>query len=826
MSLLLLSITLTISLNNCSSEQTKYMGTRALETRALGARGVRKHDRLVNQLDVTHQTVTYKESKVGTLDKPVATEKNVLEESQISRNQTANHIKEDESDRAMVYTDIKTEPRHMDKGETEMTCKLQLNCDSIYEFRRMVYKGDLSLVILHLNLGEGVSLIPTKHIVGETDWFWTFSGKHGGLQFLNWPPESLLLWSCGLLYTYVGAMVDMRINKVGGDCSSLQVGNQSTDLAISKALANLTYSLDAKTHSEQYEASYWCYKKRKYLYPDSLYLICKHIVCPIIALRYSCCSNRHNASDHARHVECVGRNFKYDETWYLAPVVTAIVLFSFVPLLLLRIAGIFSKKPKGWNHDSLTKDCIFLDRTDHVTLQNTLLSPLSYLSAKSPLCSSRTVRVFLPFLSLTVIGIQLGLDYQYGTAYVKECVKKAVPMGFRSMISGFANSRENFLPLLGGPYIACIVYLFIACFLLAIPRSLSKTLIAAFPSTEHRMRITSPLRLPFLVLEHYGSVSIKKQYGYSKIYSVYIAQLNLLINIKFWKFVYNIQASRWYKFRTSTIRSLLLPLYIQLCITELFLCILLYGFPIISFGITVFKAYRNLLQRSCHTWKPFVMMASVILPFCIVFFLFMFCTIFLDACVFLARLCFFTFTGIVLYPQVSYGYIIFVSTAFYYLWNAIQNFSRYYFQLLRLTVTVCESVQQDNDAKPLVLKRHGFRGVQKEIYEAVIEQHCPRRKKMFVSVFKVGIIVAIVGLSIHLLVKSNKFHELHSIMHVGTTLLICAFPKVIDVLCSQENKKIKKQKSRAEIKRIVKRTVGVISADNGDSDTSDLDMQI
>ena len=717
---------------------------------------------------------------------------------------------------------VKHENANMDsmplnQDETELTCELGLEFRSITRFRHLVYYGDLNFVILHLKLGDGLEFLPSRNIVGESHWVWTFYGRHGGLEFLDWPLE-FHIWSLGLLNAYVGGPMDMYIDKIGGDCSSLQVGNKSTDLAISNALVNLTYSLHFLKHG-QYDPSFWCYRKRKFLNPNYLYWICKHIVCPCIAIKYSCCAYYYSVPKRGRQVECEGHDFKYDEIWWLAPIFAAVVLFSFFPLFILNVASTFKNNTKDKNNDNL-KNYIFLDRTDHVTLMKTLLSPASLVSEKSPLCLSRTVRFLMPFFSFTLIGIQLYLDHLYYPKYVKECVEKGVPMGFRSMVSGFTNSRKNFLPIFGGPFVACIVYLFIACSLLAIPKSLFQTLNSGIVNNERGMDVVSPLRLPFPLLERYGSLSIRKQHGYSKIYAVYVARLNLLINVKFWKFVFNVQIYRWNTFQTSLCSSLLLPLYIPLCIIETLLCVLVYGFPIISFGITVYKAYRNLLLQNVRDriWKPLVLLASFILLMCIVFFLFMFCTIFLDTCLFITRMFIFTYTGIILYPRVSYGYLIFVATVFYYLWDSIQNFSRYYFHLLRMTVSVCESVQRANDVDPLVVKWHNFKGIPKSLYEEVIEQYNPRRKVLIVSLLKVIIILAIVGLSVHLLMKSNKFQDLHVIMHVGTTLLICAFPKIIKSLCSKHNKKITQQKARSEIKGIINRTMGFITDESDDSD--------
>ena len=127
---------------------------------------------------------------------------------------------------------------------------------------------------------------------------------------------------------------------------------------------------------------------------------------------------------------------------------------------------------------------------------------------------------------------------------------------------------------------------------------------------------------------------------------------------------------------------------------------------------------------------------------------------------------------------------------------------------------MCESVQRTNDVEPLIKKNGGFKGIRRSLFEEVIEKYCPRRKEVIVSFVKVFIILGVVGLSVHLLMKTNRFQDLHVIMHVGTTPLICALPKIMKALCSGQNSKIKQCKARAEIKRIIKTTMGFISDDS------------
>ena len=698
-------------------------------------------------------------------------------------------------------------------------CKLQLARKSITKFRHIVYYNDLNYVTLHLIMTDG-SFAPSKSIVGVNHWIWTYFGERGGLPFLKWPLE-FGSWSFGLLNTFTGGPFKMYLNTTDGNCSSLKVGKESDDLAISGALLNLTLAMH-DLRNNQYDPSFWCYRKRMYLNPQYLYRICINIVCPFVAIKHVCCKYYYNVRKQHRELSCENNEHTYDTLLWLTPIFIAVILFTFCPLLLLSIGRSITRKAKEYSM-ALTTDNVYLDRTDQVTLMKTLIAPVSSVSARIAMCLSRSLRFMLPFLSLTLIGIQIYVDSQEDNLeYVRECVDKGVPMGFRSISSGWKNSAQNFLPYLGGPFVACILYLVITCFIVTMPRSLANTLVSGLCVADN-INAVAPLRLTFDLLERYGSTPVRKLHGYKKVYNAYIGQLNLLINIKFWKFVLCIQINRWKAFCTnhSKLRSVLLPLYIILCVIEVLLCLFVYGCPIISFGITIYKAYRGLLLYHVNNRfrKPFVIMTSMFLLPCIIFFLFMFCTIFLDACLYLSRLCIFTYTGIILYPKVSYGYLIFVATVVYYLWDSIQDYSRFYFQLLRMTVSACESIQRANDVEPLVVKKKGFKGIRRRLFEEVIESYSPQRKKVIASFVKVVLILGILGLSVHLLMKTNKFQDLHVIMHVGTTLLICACPKFLNSMCSDQSSRIRQQKAKLEIKVVVKRALGYFTDDEDEEDT-------
>ena len=702
------------------------------------------------------------------------------------------------------------------------SCKLELKIKSIGFFRHAVKYSNLAFVFLRLNMNNGLTLRGSNKVVGENVWIWTFYGKTGGLKFLKWPYE-FGIWSVGILNTFVGGPLDVDLFNTSGDCSNLTVGDERTDMAISKALVNLTEAMISLDGNDQrYGPSFWCYKRRTYIKPKSAYYLCKHILCPIEALEYTCRSYFYNPETERREISFHEFVFRYDTLWWIGPFIAAIVLFAFSPLLLLHLAASANDWLQRWKSlsDNDFDQCIYIDGTDHVTLVKTLLGPMCISCHSKRLCSARTLRSLLPFFSLAIVGLQILLDYLYLHAVVVLSTDKAVPMGFRSMLAGYKSSSLNFLPWFGGPFIGLGLYLFVTSFLVSIPASFSDTLESGLSDVTFAGS-SSPLSLSFDELERFGSVIITKRHGFKKVFRVFLAQFYLVINIRFWRFVYNHQSTRW-----KSINSLvpaccfLVPFYMVFCMIEILLCLLKYGCPIISFAIVIYSAYSGLLYRALcsRVWKVVIWTASACLILSIMFSFFMFGTVFLDACLFFSRICIFTFTGIVVYPRVSYGYMIFIATIIFYLWECIQNFSAYYSKLLRVIVSVCESIQQANDTDPFVVRQSHYKGIKAWLFNDVIELYFPRRKKVFTSLLQMSIIICILGMSVHLLMQTEKFQELHTIMHVGTTLFICAFPKIVKSMCCSRENKFLQRRQRAEIKVIVKRCLNYFSDEESSDD--------
>ncbi|KAL4227697.1 hypothetical protein ACF0H5_013132 [Mactra antiquata] len=538
---------------------------------------------------------------------------------------------------------VETDANIAQKPTDAEKCSLELSNKSISKFRHTVFYGEDSFAYLKLIPGPGVGIVGERLIVGPDVWVWTYYGKEGGLEILKWPIE-YGIWSMGLLTVFVvdkPLEIELRKSNDSMNCSNLHVGYRSDDIIISKALVRLANEMNKVTKSDTYGPSFFCHLNRKYISPEFLYILCKHIVCPLEALEYECCANVYLQATQNRTIICNGHIFDYDPVSWVLPTFISMVLFGFYPMLLFYILHKWcddidqqSNHPLNLVTDNVStstespmfNEFVFLDEHPYVTLVNTLVSPITFcvlsFNDTTSFCRSvlkRLVRCILPFLSLVFIGTQLALDYNYLHTVVKASLLSGVPLGFRSLIAGYEESKHNFLPTFGGPYVAVGTYLLIACILIVIPETISTTLLLGIPKDDV----------------------------------------------------------------TESISPLILRLK-----------------SVLKFG------------------------------------------------------------------------------------------------------------SRANDIPQLVVKRNGIKGVQKQLFEHIIETQRPRRKQVFLSLLKVGIILTVLGLSVNVLIETDGFRELHVVMHVATALFICALPQIAKTMCKRGKDKYRQKREKREIAHSVREFQG------------------
>ncbi|XP_052803525.1 uncharacterized protein LOC128233741 [Mya arenaria] len=729
-------------------------------------------------------------------------------------------------------------------------CVIEVEKPSLDRFRHLVFRADSNFVFLNLtsNYDSGIHLKKAKWTIAENIWIWTFYGKEGALEFLKWPTE-FGIWSMGLLYeSVIRKPIEISLKRITGNCSKLEVGKKDDDLVIAKALTNLTLEM-MSLDLEKYAPSFYCYRKRMII---DAYVLCKHIVCPIEAVKHSCCNFFFNKTLNRRVMSCKEIEFEYDEVWWIFPSILSTVLLIYSPLFLMYILYHYSERESGRlrlnvlngltentitftqdNNESMIihsqDEYILFDGINHVTLLNTICIPLN-MSLAAMGCFTdvlkRSVRLLIPVLSLTFVGLQVVLDYKVLYKFVHDCVESGVPMGFRSMLTGYDKSKNIFLPYIGGPFVALSCYLIITGVLVLAPsdpaRLLSDAVVASRSSQSNPE--ASPLFLSLNNIEIFGAMNLKYSKGFRKIYNIFLAQFYMLMNVKFWKHIFKIQTARWNVYSKCCLCVIVFPLYFILCCVEIFLSVIIYGFPIVSFGRLIIKAYCIPFNRGVRRCRDHICMYlfTGCLILSVVYFIFMFATIFSDAILFLTRVAIFTFTGIIVFPKTAYGYMIFGFTVFYYLSNCFSDFSMNYSRLMKDIIKLTKGFQRHNEntQKKVLFKHKDKWGIRESLFELAIENHSPRRKLLFSTLLRAFVVLGLLGICINMLSKTDSFRELHVIMHVGTALFICALPQIVNRVC-------KKKDSIKALKRRRKALVNTVKAYLGyfaDSETSDSEV--
>lgn len=744
---------------------------------------------------------------------------------------------------------IKSDTALAKTPKLNIKCQLYVDKTSLDTFRHFVYIKKANYVYLNLkpDPNSDIALKRANWTVGKNIWIWTFWGQEGAFEFLRWPTE-FGIWSLGLLYESTirqPMTILLKKNVSSGDCSNLKVGERDDDQVIADALKSLAEEMMQlnEESKEMYGPSFFCYKKRIFIDP---YELCKHIVCPIEAVRHSCCNFFWNKTISGREMSCREQEMVFDEVWWIIPSIISMILFCYSPVLLTYLLFVFNTKECGrvqmdraqatrpehgseiFDHSRQSaNDIILLEGYNHVTLFNSLCMCCPHFSSSTQgrCCTvlARLVRIVIPLLTISIIALQVLVDYNFLNSFVHECVDTGVPMGFRSLLVGFTKSRRNFLPYLGGPYIALVGYLLVTTLMVVLPKSPLQSLTRVVTTGERYQTEyeTSSLWIHKRNIGLFGSINLSRCEHTLKLYNLLLGQMFMLINVKFWKHVFCIQLNRLSKqfCCRSYLWCILLPSYFLFCVLEICLTLMLYGIPIFSTGLIVIKAccqpYSRSRRPGCFgvMWLIFVIIA-------VMYFLFMFFTIFLDATLLLTRLVIFTFTGVIIFPKTAYGYMIFAFTVFYYLWDSFSDYSACYDRLLKSLVRITTTLQRANaeTENKVVFSVKGCKGIRETLFEFIIERHQPRRKKIVLTFIRVVTVIGLIWICISLLVKTDNFRELHVIMHVGTALFICALPQIVKRVCARKTTRKTKSRHLKELENSVKIYLGYFAEDSASSD--------
>lgn len=723
-------------------------------------------------------------------------------------------------------------------------CNLTLSNLSISRFRYKVRRGHFNFAFTKLKFLPSVNVTIKKSVIEGLTWTWTYFGNNGGLFLLKRPPEAIL-WSLGLLQKTVGGIREsIELELITNNCTTeIEIGNLTSTYRIGNALKDILSSLYENVNPD-YAASYWCYWERRYI-DDRIYILCLHVVCPIPLLQYRCCVNYFQPSKMRRELDCGGKKntFTYERLWYI-PFVSGCIFFLNMPLFVFWFAWRISSEsatlipaPELMQISDTSEDglhiqrnlIIFVTEKNCVTILNTMFDPCLKWLNRHPVFLSRLKRITFVILTLSFVAAQIVLDSIWTlNEYISACLEAGVPMGFRSLREGYNVSRKNFLPFLGGPITALSAYVLVSISVTVFPVDLPSILEHGLSERTEDEIPCSPLLLSNKVVQRLSSVKLSTCISYRRLVDFFQINIFCILNYKFWLLTFKIQKSRFLRLRYVFLRVFFFLPYIGVCITETLLSVILYGFPLFIYIKLVFKAYMVCVfievgKRVKNMVLRFLLrFLSLSLIFCaLVFHSFMLCTLFLDAVILISRIFIYSYEGIVLYPKISYGYIIFAVTVLYYIVKIKNEYSRFYQNILRQLIKI--SLKQNAvywDGSSVVKIQDYYRGVPADLFEEVLERVKPRRIKLFIALTKMAVICFIAGITTELMLAMDNFDQVEILVHVGTTLFICALPKLMEQISSRKDR-LASKKLEAIIVDVLKKCVG---SDFTESQSMSVDM--
>jgi hypothetical protein len=538
-----------------------------------------------------------------------------------------------------------------------------------------------------------------------------------------------------------------------------------------------------------------CYQERIYIHSHFLYGLCLHIVCPFEALGYKCCRTEFVYQNNSTRVVCDGRIIHFDNAWWDVPFLVGILMFAYVPILLVKQLQKPTEK-SGYHVLDL------LEQNTNTDVKWLIANPLSFCSIIQayfasfaemfPRLSGIAMRILIIFSCLFILAVQLLMHYFYDYEYTVALIEAGVPMAFRSMIAGFNGSKHNFMPRLGGPFVALEIYLVTTVILVCIPRDLETFINKGIPNNDQLS--VSPLTIDLKTRGKLGAVfDIERQSGFHKMYSLMKSHIFMLINPSFWRLVIQMQLRRFTGLINTTasrktikvVLALLLciPYFCIFCAIESILTLVYYGFPIFLFFQVTVCAYCNGIKTKFGSLGTFGKIVQYILTTVVVamlvFNIYILTGVFIDSFHFLTRIIMFTFTGLIAYPSTTYGYFVFAITVMMYVAEATQQIRTGYSNLFTYVRECCLKVRNRNAFPnvPMILNKNGFNMISRELFYFVVSRHRPVRVEIFFSLLKLFFITFLLYLAIHTIVKLQGLWNINPLTQVVTAIFICLVPK-------------------------------------------------
>lgn len=772
-------------------------------------------------------------------------------------------------------------------------CRLKVNKRNANKMKLMYddFKPDFGRIKLIFNNSNVTS---TDDVIQPFNWIWTFYDLNGLFSYTKWPYDFSIL-SFGLLdaKTVPLSRHYLQLDVVEDTNCSLTIGEKGFNNAIAYALKDFTqYYLLEK--DKRVSFSYWCYLKtvpgvKKADEQASLYFNY-----PTEFYDYQCFHTYRNPYVNRTELwigwkrGVTHKMFEID----FVPFIMSILAFAFFPILLLSFVDrLVSERPKKFlfynmstkedNYESFGGHATDADGGDDVVYLNgnpplsmlSILGGLCGLIEKYPFAVSRFYRFLIIILFPFIIYLRL-IVYRYDKITYKttmELLQHHSPMGYLSILAGFEESRKLFVPALGGPVVVLGAYHVLGLLFVFLPRDLMEIIDIGCRRKGSHAGI-SPLAYGAENLEVLSYVKICDQHGYAKAKRICTAGVYMLFSPMFWLAYMNLQYRRCFflfellpkhKFIAIVLCIVQLPFMVLIAAMEICLTLVLYGVPIVNFMYILVRGFLSSLlyqlvfsERRRIKAVEFIMktylakfVLAIFLSCCFVYFIFAFCTIFMDIFMFLSKILVFCFISVIVYPSSSFGYLFFGIVFVYYVFKMFQKFGDGYFELLTDAIEVSSTLDNDPyrshviDGTVVIEHTHGCRidklqvhdtlvnlsqdqrqtlknvcknehkkvihknnvaGIPKSLFNRLVKLYRPVHIEMANIFFKLVLIGALIFMTMRVVVvKPVATEGISEIMHVIFIMAIGALPKIIEVAIDNVYHAVKKDIQLRAMKLVI-----------------------
>ncbi|XP_052069998.1 uncharacterized protein LOC127708869 [Mytilus californianus] len=477
-------------------------------------------------------------------------------------------------------------------------CEVTINQLDINAFVNKLRSQEyhISLLRISLNFSEDMKNRKVNHTyctILPLEWIWTYKGENGGFQFLSLMNE-FSLYSLSLLDQYTISMT-FNLNLKRG--CPVRIGDRNTTERLGSAFLqvfNKSFQHDSEIGLRY---GYICYISRIWI-NNTTYMFSKYIISPKQSMGYRCCRNEFNKTTGKDMISCTSDAIMIDSgLWWNFPYVIGWLLFLFLPLLFLKYT---EKKYK--NQNVVNVEWLI---SNPLSFGNVLSGLFHRAYASGKICT-RLFKIICVLSTSLFVVLEVLSHFFILKDYVASSTKAGATFNWMSMAAGYSLSRDKFLPYLGGPYLALALYNISSAFLICLPADMSKFVDKGIDDKEYMF--TSLLTVDISSKGKLGAVlNIRRQAGYTRLYSVLKANIYMLINPSFWNLGFQIQKRRIIGYISVltgnkilyriVLTAGLIPIYFILCIIEWVLATFVYGLPIVGFFIIIINAYYNTVRQ-------------------------------------------------------------------------------------------------------------------------------------------------------------------------------------------------------------------------------------